>query len=75
MSDFTRRAVARFLAFAPVAAVPVAVAAAPRTLDEEIAALTDQLSEKLRQRWPDAAVTRAVYDDMICPYLLTAIRN
>ena len=74
-TTFTRRAITRFLTLAPmVSVVPVAVAAAPRTLDEDIAELTAQLSEKIRQRWPDATITRAIYDDMACAYLLTAIR-
>jgi hypothetical protein len=74
-TTFTRRAITRFLTLAPmVSVVPVAVAAAPRTLDEDIAELTAQLSEKIRQRWPDATVERYPYSEKGCAYLLTAIR-
>jgi hypothetical protein len=70
----TRRAFSRLLAVAPVASVPVAIAAAPRSLDDEIADLTDQLSEKIRQRWPDVTVTRYPYSEKGCAFLLTALR-
>ncbi len=70
----TRRAFSRLLAVAPVASVPVAIAAAPLTLDEEIEALTGQLMGKLAQRWPDADVTHYPYSDKGCAFLLTAIR-
>jgi hypothetical protein len=73
-TTFTRRAITRLLALSPIAVVPVAVAAAPRTLDEDIAELTAQLSEKIRQRWPDATVQRFPYCEEGCAYLLTAFR-
>lgn len=74
-TTFTRRAVARLLALAPMVTVPVAIAAAPRSLDDEIADLTDQLTEKIRQRWPGVTVTRYPYSEKGCAFLLTAIRD
>ncbi len=66
----TRRAVARLLALAPLAGIPVAAAAAP-SLDQEIEALSDQLEAKLRQRWAGAFITRNPAPSATCPYLLT----
>ena len=74
-TNLTRRAVARLLALAPMGTVPVAIAAAPRSLDDEIADLTDQLSEKIRQRWPGVTVAHYPYSEKGCAYLLTAIRD
>jgi hypothetical protein len=73
-TTFTRRAITRFLTLAPMVSVAPVAVAAPRTLDEDIAELTDQLSDKIRQRWPDATVTRYPYSEKGCAYLLTAIR-
>lgn len=82
-TTFTRRAVARLLAFAPVASVPAAALAMDHiveankmvpTLDEEIAELTKQLVAKLDQRYPGYFIRQHIDPEDRCAFLLTSVK-
>ena len=81
-TTFTRRAVARLLALAPMVTVPVVALAShvepepvlePETLDQQIKRATDELSALLAQRWPDKKPLLKMHPDMPCPFVLAFV--